>query len=509
MSEVESRKSEIRERLAGALLFSRVRRAVGVFIVVVLVFPTIVLAQRALTLDECLSLAKQQAPELLEAEQTYRVALSNAEANALGLRSTVDLELNAPIYTDATTPTYNPLTGTTDLLRQNESRYGAGLKITQPIYWTGGSVSVTGNLARRAQQGLTGSTVNDYEGLGSISLDQPILVPNRYRLQQRESDMDVDLARTGYVSQYAALQFKIRSLFFGLYQAEQESAIQRDVVATTQQNFDLASNKFKAGLIAEVEALQLEVDLASAKTELFDRERRLKAARRDLLIALGMPIDGNVTAKVDSVQSNFPTVDPDRAVREALENRKDVLTARYEIERAEIGAERVSAERAVTASLKGNFGASDNAEQISELSTNPYVNRGVALSIIVPVFDWGAHSTRMDAQDATHEFAEIALKLKERQVEQEVRSVIEQIEASKEQVEVAEKSVIVAEKAYGLSHARFDAGKITSQDLALEQQRLTRARLSALSAHVAEMLAIADLTQKTLYDFERGQKLKL
>jgi outer membrane protein TolC len=115
----------------------------------------------------------------------------------------------------------------------------------------------------------------------------------------------------------------------------------------------------------------------------------------------------------------------------------------------------------------------------------------------------------MEAQEATHQFAEIALHVKERQVEQEVRSVIEQIDAAHEQAEVARKSVAVAEKAYDLSHARFDAGKITSQDLALAQERLTRARLSALTAHVAELLAVADLQQKTLFDFATNRKLDL
>lgn len=464
-------------------------------------------AQRTMTLEECLDLARKQAPELLEAEQTYRSVLANAEASALGLRSTVDLQLNAPIYTDNTSPTYNPVTGTTDLLRQRESQYGGELILRQPIYWTGGSVAITGNLARRAQQGITGNTVNDYVGLGSVTLDQPILVPNRYRLQQRESDIALDLAHTGYVAQYAAMQFKIRSVFFALYQAEQELAIQKDVVQASQQNFDLASNKFKAGLIAEVEALQLEVDLASARTELFDRERRLKSARRDLAVALGLPIDSDILPKVDSVQTEFPEVDANRAVREAMENRRDVLAARYEIERQEIASERISAERAVHASLTGNFGASDNAAELAGIATDPYVNRGVTLSVTVPLFDWGAHATRMSAQDATKQFTEIALRLKEQQVQQEVRSVLEQIESAHNQVSVAERSVVVAEKAYTLSHARFDAGKITSQDLALEQQRLTRARLSVLNAKVAQMLAIADLTQKTLYDFAANRKI--
>jgi outer membrane protein TolC len=466
-------------------------------------------AQRTVTLEECLRLAQDHAPAMEQARRNYQIASANAEASSKELRSTVDLALSAPIYTDAAYPTYNPTTGTTQLLTQHQSQFGGGLIVSQPIYWTGGSIKFRGDLFRRAQQGLNGSAVNDYLGSGSVSIDQPIFVPNEYKLRQRESDMDLDLAYTGYAAQWATVNFKVRSLFFNLYQAEQELAIQRDEVTRSQANYDLASNKYKAGLIAEVDALQLEVDLASARTDLFDRERRLQAAQRDLLAALGLPLSGTLTPRMDSLQEVTITVDPARAVQEAFANRQDLMSVRYDIARHEIGRDRLSSNRTISASLTGTFGATQNAIELANLSDNPYVNRGVTLSVNVPVFDWGAHSTRMDAAESSIELSRVTLTVKEQQVEQEVRSVIEQLEASKKQGEVARKSVEVAQKAYDLSRSRFEAGKITSQDLTLAQQRLTRARLSSLNAQVAEHLALADLTQKTLFDFEANRRVEV
>ena len=466
------------------------------------------IAQRAITLEECLTIAHRQAPALLEAKRNYEIASESAEASSRSLRSTVDLTLTAPIYSDNTTPIYNPATGLTDLLSERVTQFGPGLIINQPIYWTGGTLTLNTSLYRRTQLTMAGASVNDYLGLGTVTLNQPIFKANELKLSQSESDMNLDLAYATYATQWASLNYTIKSLFFNLYQAEQELKIQQDEVTASHANYDLAENKYKAGLIAEVDALQLEVDLASAQTDLFDRQRQLLSAERNLQAALGLTLTGKISALLDSVPDVNVTVNPEDAVPRALKSRADMLSAHYDIERSQNTLARTSNERTINVSLSGSFGASQDVEALSLLSQNPFINRGLNLSLNIPLFDWGAHSMKLEAAESSIELSRVALIIKEQQVEQEVRSSIEQLEAAKKQVEVAKKSVTVAGKAYDLSRARFDVGKITSQDLTLAQQRLTKARFSALTAQVAERLALADLTQKTLFDYETGRKVE-
>src|SRR5207247_714381 len=156
----------------------------------------------------------------------------------------------------------------------------------QPITWTGGTLSVTSNLYRESQIPTTGPQTNDYLGLSTIQLNQPLFKANELSLTSSEADMAFEDARAQYVAQWAALNYSIQKLYYGLYQAEEQLDIQKEVVRTSEANFTLADNKFKAGLIAEVEKLQLEADLAAARTDLFDRERLCSAAQRDLEIAL-------------------------------------------------------------------------------------------------------------------------------------------------------------------------------------------------------------------------------
>lgn len=462
-------------------------------------------SQRTISLDECLQIAHKQSPALFEAKRKYEIAQWSAEAQARSLGTQVDLTLAAPIYSDNTTPIYNPLTGLTDLLSERLTQFGPGITIQQPIEWTGGTLSVSSSLYRQTQLGTSGPAINNYLGLGTIQIDQPIFKANEMALTEHESDMALLDARAEYATQWAAINYSVQSLFYNLYEAEEQLKIQQDEVAASQANFDLADNKFKAGLIAEVDKLQLEADLAAARTDLFDRQRLQAAAQRDLEIALGLGFNDSLSARMDTLPEIHVSINRETAIRAALANREDVLAARQAITLAQDALARTGNQRTIFASLSGSFGASQDAVLLNAITDNPFINRGLTLSITVPVFDWGAHSLKMEAAQSSIDLSQTALALKEQQVRQEVLSAIDQIEAATAQVEVAKKSVEVAEEAYTLSRERFDLGKITSQDLTLDQERVTRARLSALTAEVAEHLALADLTQKTLFDFEAGK----
>ncbi len=462
--------------------------------------------QREITLAECLKIAHEQSPSLFEARRNYEIAQSTAEAQARSLGTEVDLSLSAPIYSDNTIPIYNPVTGLTDLFPNRLTQFGPGISITQPIVLTGGTLSVTSSLYRQTQIPPNGPQINDYLGLSTISLNQPIFKANELALTAKEADMALTDASAKYATDWASLNFSVENLYYSLYEAEAQLEIQQDVVRSSDADYELAVNKFKAGLIAEVDELELKADYAAAQTDLFDKQRLESAAQRDLEIALGFPFSDSVMAALDTLPDVNIAIDRDQAIQAALADREDVLAARQAITKSQDEMARVGDERTIYASLSGTFGTSSEA-QLAELTEDPYLNlnRGLSLSITIPVFDWGAHSYKMDAAQSLIDLDQTALTLKEQEVKQEVLSTIDQIEAAKEQVDVARQSVAVAQEAYTLSRDRFDLGKITSQDLTLDEQRLTRARLSALTAEVAEHLALADLTQKTLFDFETGK----
>src|ERR1051325_9069788 len=98
--------------------------------------------------------------------------------------------------------------------------------------------------------------------------------------------------------------------------------------------------------------------------------------------------------------------------------------------------------------------------------------------------------------------AELTYANTEQQIRQEIIDLLSRISVAESRIEVLAKSVEVAQKGYELSRERFRAGTITRNDICEAQQRLTNSKLNNLVALIDYRLGVADLTRKTLWDFE-------
>ena len=88
-----------------------------------------------------------------------------------------------------------------------------------------------------------------------------------------------------------------------------------------------------------------------------------------------------------------------------------------------------------------------------------------------------------------------------------MKAALANLEGATRRIEVLQRSLAVAERSFDISQQRFEAGDITSQDLAGDRERLVQARRSLLEAIVSYRLAAADLRRQTLYDFAVGRSL--
>ena len=79
------------------------------------------------------------------------------------------------------------------------------------------------------------------------------------------------------------------------------------------------------------------------------------------------------------------------------------------------------------------------------------------------------------------------------------------MQSAEQRVEITRRSENLAEKSYQISFLKFENGELSTQDLALEQNRLAQARRNSLDAIIDSRQALADLRRKTLWDFEKNE----
>jgi outer membrane protein TolC len=132
-------------------------------------------------------------------------------------------------------------------------------------------------------------------------------------------------------------------------------------------------------------------------------------------------------------------------------------------------------------------------------------NRGITFSLSYPIFDWGRGVERVQQEMADLRAIELSHENWRVTIVREVRQIVRSVEEAKNRLRIHEKNQQVSQRSYEISRMRFENGDLTSQELAVEQERLAESRLTYLNAFITYQMAVADLKRKTLWDFKNNR----
>lgn len=459
-----------------------------------------VYAQQILTLEDALSIALKDSYGIKRAEYSLEESEKNLEAFRAGLFSRLDLELDLPSYDKSLKSQFNPTTGRQEFYELGSTQIEGRLSLNQPIIFTNGNISVTGSIYGREQFVSELGTTRDYFSNLEIALNQPLFIFNSQAADLERAEINLEKSQRNYTQSELDVIYNVTVGFYGLYNAKQNVSIAEEKVNQNEESYQTASNKFRAGLIAEVEALQLEVDLASSRNTLLDAERRYREELNDFKILIGLKLNARIDV-VSSIDYEPVEVDTDAAVESALARRPELLNTRDDIYLSELNVDETDSRRQIKVEINARYGINKNEQEFSAVFGNFLQNQSVAFTISVPVWDWSQNEYQVEAAEADLKLQRLRYNNLYDNVEKDIIETIGRLNSAKERVTVLSSSVEVADKSYNISLERFKSGTITSFDLSQMQIRLTEARLNSLGALIDYNVALADLERKTLMKF--------
>ena len=360
---------------------------------------------------------------------------------------------------------------------------------------------------------------NEFYTSVSLRFTQPIFTFNRLKAGFERANLDLERAERQFKRTELDIVFQVTQAYFSLYRATRQVEIARAEVEQQRQSFELARKKFEAGLIPEVEALQMEVDYAQSQNSLLEAEGNLKRQEDSFKQLVGLDLLEPI--RVDTRFDYTPfEIDEDKAIAEALKHRSEIRELEIDVRLAELNVREVDdrsdfrmdlvAFLDITGVSDPNLGTAGLGDLIDssfrDLRRRPR-NKGVALSVTIPVWDWHVNRNEVAQAQAQLDEATLALQEQKKTVTREVRAVISRVREARGRLEALKRSEEIAERSYQISLARFENGDISSQELALDRDRLTAARTAFLDAYIAYQVAVADLKRKTWWDFERNRSL--
>ncbi len=231
------------------------------------------LESRNLTLQECISIARENNPSLARSAAGVRSAEAGVMQAWSGVLPTI--RNSSSYYRFDDERLY--LTGLR--LDQSKVRYSNMLSVQQTLFEGGG------NLARisSARSGR-GAAQNDYH----------------------DSRQDLDL--------------QVKSRYIELLQAKALLSVRQETVDLSQQHVNSAEAFYRAGEKTRADVLRARVELSQNELELISARNAVKGARANLAYVLGVPVGLNIDVDVLPEPGAPVQGDPDADLDEAVKN---------------------------------------------------------------------------------------------------------------------------------------------------------------------------------------------
>jgi outer membrane protein len=209
--------------------------------------------------------------------------------------------------------------------------------------------------------------------------------------------------------------YDVTRSFYNTYSAQRRQEIAKDALAQQTQSAELAQKKYEAGLIPEVEALQMEVALARSRNQLLQAQGNFTRQSDALKLELGLSFEDSIQVEVNLELSAFE-IDGDLAISHGLRHRASLHQRQINHRLGEIALKEARAQGAI----RGDFSASyertgigsDQSETVSsrdlfdvswdDLRRRPR-NLGLQFRLTVPLWDSDLNRARVArAQHSRH-----------------------------------------------------------------------------------------------------------
>ena len=473
------------------------------------------LAVLKLDLKASINIAKEKSYSMLVLKESMNAAKYQLKAANSSFKTHITMDLIAPNYSESIKDIQDA-DGTTYFSNKQLS-YSGNIRIDQPL-------PTDGRLFVRSSMFNTDDYQQDEKFLKlqtRIGLTQPIqslFAYNSIKSEYEKASLNYNLTSKRLKRNELDLIYSVSQAFYNLHFSKERLKIRKLSMERLSEAYQIAQNKFKVGLIREVEALQMEVDLGEAQNSYDMANVNYDSQLNVFKQVLGLPLSEKIELKNDFSYTPIK-IDVKKAVDMALNNRLELKEKKLQIDLINIELKRVKSRGTVSGDLEAYYdfvGVQEYDINKSlggairgtwdELRDRP-ANFGILLKLKIPILDWGENKSRVKAVKSRIKQSLYQQEEQSVKIESQVIRTVSELHSTLRRLELLKKNRVIAEKSFAISQSRFSNGDIDSQTLALDRERLNKTNESHLAAFIAYKLKLADLMRKTFYDFEKNQPI--
>lgn len=461
-----------------------------------------VAAQRVLTLEQTIDLATDSALEAFKNENLYLSGYWEYRSYRANRLPSVTLDLTPANYNRGFVSRYD---SETDMdfygLQRSYSASGA-LTIQQNLDILGGTFFVQSGLQYLRYMGDYAS--NQFSAVPvSIGYQQDLLGYNPFKWEKKIEPLKYEKVKKKFLYNTEQIAEQATSYFFALAmaQADYDLAVKNKLAADTL--YAIGRRKFEITSITNDELYTLELEKVNAYNTLRSAELELKRAMFSLVTYLNLDPDTELRLRLPT-RTHAYQLTAEEALLMARENNPTYLQTRQDILEAERDLDKTRRESMFQASFSASVGFNQAASNFRDAYRDPLRQDMVALSISIPILDWGVRKGKYRMAKNNLSVIEISSRQSEVAVEQSVVMAVNDFNLQQELILSAEYALELAESAYAKTMTRFIEGNTDMNTLTLASNRKDEANKNYISALENYWLSYYQIRRLTLYDFVKG-----
>ena len=309
-----------------------------------------------------------------------------------------------------------------------------------------------------------------------LTASLPIFTGGKLSGTIKQAKANYQYNEVGVQRTYNEMRSTVTDGYFNMLQADNIQKLSAESVTRLEDHLKNVQAQYDVGVVAKVDVLRSQVELANAKQTLIQAENSYQVAEANMNKIVGLPMDTNL--KLDNLLVyNAYDKNMDDCLAYAAEHRPELMQAKYNVDAAK-GALMVARSGhmpQVAASVSQSW--SDSNWPGDEKG-----NWGVGVNVSMNVFDTGVTLSKIHGAEADLKKAEETYRNTVDSVNLDVRSNYLGLREAEKRISTTKLAVEQADEDYRIAQLRYMSGVGTNTDVLDAQVALTQAKTNYTKA---------------------------
>lgn len=360
----------------------------------------------------------------------------------------------------------------------NAARQSRGISITASHTTQRGGYD--DNIVKKTD--ATGAWTGEYwKGIGNshsngLTASLPIFTGGKLKGTIKQAKANYQYNQVGVQRTYNEMRSTVTDGYFTMLQADNMQKLSAESVARLEDHLKNVQAQYDVGVVAKVDVLRSQVELANAKQTLIQAENSYQVAEANMNKIVGLPMDTNL--KLDNLLVyNAYDQNMDDCLAYAAEHRPELMQAQYNVD---------AAKGALMVARSGHMPQVAASASQSWSDTNwpgdEKGNWGVGVNVSMNVFDTGVTLSKIHGAEADLKKAEETYRDTVNAVNLDVRSNYLGLREAEKRIGTTKLAVEQADEDYRIAQLRYMSGVGTNTDVLDAQVALTQAKTNYTKA---------------------------